>query len=201
MMNSNKIKMKDIITISIFNVAMLIIMFITKMFTMLATTPAFDYLFYVGIMGLLCGPVFVVMSNKVAKKGVYSITAIFAGLFITAMGSPWFLPVMIVVGIICEFLMYGGDAYKNPKRNCVAYAVYWALYAAGSSLPMILFREQYLSSLRESYTEEGIQTLIRFYGSLDMMALIVLITVILSVIGFIIGQKIFKKHIKKAKLV
>ena len=53
----NKLKMRDIITLSIFNIAMIVIMLATKMCTMMLTTPAFDYLFYVGIMGLLCGPV------------------------------------------------------------------------------------------------------------------------------------------------
>ena len=57
----NKLKMRDIITLSIFNIAMIVIMLATKMCTMMLTTPAFDYLFYVGIMGLLCAPVFVVM--------------------------------------------------------------------------------------------------------------------------------------------
>ena len=64
----NKLKMRDIITLSIFNIAMIVIMLATKMCTMMLTTPAFDYLFYVGIMGLLCGPVFVVMSNKVPDR-------------------------------------------------------------------------------------------------------------------------------------
>ena len=193
----NKLKMRDIITLSIFNVTMIIIMLVTKMCTMMLTTPAFDYLFYVGIMGLLCAPVFVVMSNKVAKRGTYLITGIFGGLFITVMGSPWFLPVMIV----CEIIMIGQDTYRNPKRNGIAYSVYWALYALGSAIPMFFFKEQYLNSLKESYTEEGIKTLVRFYGSWDMLLLIAVITIVLSAIGFIVGKKLMKKHIEKAKLV
>ena len=197
----NKLKMKDIITLSIFNIAMIVIMLATKMCTMMLTTPAFDYLFYVGIMGLLCGPVFVVMSSKVAKRGIYLITGTFGGLFITVMGSPWFLPVMIVVGIICEIIMSGENTYKTPKRNGIAYSAYWALYALGSAIPMFFFKEQYLNSLKESYTEEGIKTLVRFYGSWDMLLLIAVITIVLSAIGFIVGQKLMKKHIEKAKLV
>jgi len=195
------LKMKDIITLAIFNVAIIIIMLVTKMGTMMLTTPAFDYLFYVGIMGLLCGPVFVVMSNKVAKRGTYLVTGIFGGLFITVMGSPWFLPVMIVVGILCELIMLGEDTYKSPKRNGIAYAVYWALYALGSAIPMFFFKEQYLNSLKASYTEEGLQTLLRFYGSVDMLLVITAITLVLAAIGFGIGQKLLKKHIEKAKLV
>ena len=195
------LKLKDIITLAIFNVAIIIIMLVTKMGTMMLTTPAFDYLFYVGIMGLLCGPVFVVMSNKVAKRGTYLVTGIFGGLFITVMGSPWFLPVMIVVGILCELIMLGEDTYKSPKRNGIAYAVYWALYALGSAIPMFFFKEQYLNSLKASYTEEGLQTLLRFYGSVDMLLVITAITLVLAAIGFGIGQKLLKKHIEKAKLV
>ena len=39
----NKLKMRDIITLSIFNIAMIVIMLATKMCTMMLTTPAFDY--------------------------------------------------------------------------------------------------------------------------------------------------------------
>ena len=197
----NKLKMRDIITLSIFNIAMIVIMLATKMCTMMLTTPAFDYLFYVGIMALLCGPVFVVMSNKVPKRGAYLVTGIFDGLFITGMGSPWFLPVMIVVGIICEIVMIGEDTYRNPGRNGVAYSIYWALYALGSAIPMFFFKEQYLNSLKASYTDEGLKTLVRFYGSWDMLLLITVITIVLSAVGFIVGQKLLKKHMKKAKLV
>lgn len=66
---------------------------------------------------------------------------------------------------------------------------------------MFFFKEQYLNSLKSSYTDEGIKILIRFYGSLDMLLLITLITIILSAIGFVVGQKLLKKHIEKAKLV
>ena len=197
----NKLKMRDIITLSIFNIAMIVIMLATKMCTMMLTTPAFDYLFYVGIMALLCGPVFVVMSNKVPKRGTYLVTGIFGGLFIIVMGSPWFLPVMIAVGIICEIVMIGEDTYRNPGRNGVAYSIYWALYALGSAIPMFFFKEQYLNSLKASYTDEGLKTLVRFYGSWDMLLLITVITIVLSAVGFIVGQKLLKKHIEKAKLV
>ena len=197
----NKLKMRDIITLSIFNIAMIVITLATKMCTMMLTTPAFDYLFYVGIMALLCGPVFVVMSNKVPKRGAYLVTGIFGGLFITGMGSPWFLPVMIAVGIICEIVMIGEDTYRNPGRNGVAYSIYWALYALGSAIPMFFFKEQYLNSLKASYTDEGLKTLVRFYGSWDMLLLITVITIVLSAVGFIVGQKLLKKHIEKAKLV
>ena len=66
---------------------------------------------------------------------------------------------------------------------------------------MFFFKEQYLDSLKASYTDEGIKTLVRFYGSLDMLLLIAAITIILSAVGFIVGQKLLKKHMKKAKLV
>ena len=117
------------------------------------------------------------------------------------MGSPWVFAVMIVVGIICEIIMVVENTYKTPKRNAIAYSVYWALYAFGSAIPMFFFKEQYLNSLKASYTEEGIKTLVRFYGSWDMLLLITVITIVLSAIGFIVGQKLLKKHIEKAKLI
>ena len=43
--------------------------------------------------------------------------------------------------------------------------------------------------------------MVRFYGSWDMLLLIAAITIVLSAVGFIVGQKLLKKHIEKAKLV
>ncbi len=198
--SSSRLRLKDIITLSIFNIAMLVIMVIVKMIMTIAATPAFDYLFYVGVMAFFCAPLYIVMSNKTAKRGTLFITSLFCGLMMAAFGSVWFLAVILVAGLICELLMLGDNSYKNPVRNGIGYAVYWMLYAWGSSIPLFFFKEWYLKSLGDSYTEEGKQVLIRFYGSLDMMLLIGLISAALAAAGFWVGMLFFKKHIKKAKL-
>ena len=166
---SARLRLKDIITLSIFNIAMLVIMVIVKMVMTMAATPALDYLFYVGVMAFFCAPLYIVMSNKTAKHGTF-------------------------------LLMLGNNTYKNPVRNGIGYVVYWTLYAWGSAIPLFFFKDWYLKSLGDSYTEEGKQVLIRFYGSLDMMLLIGLISAALAAVGFWVGMLFFKKHIKKAKL-
>ena len=157
-MEANKdtrLKLKDIITLSIFNIAILAIMVIVKIVITMAATPAFNYLFYVGVMAFFCAPLYIVMSNKTAKRGVFFITALFCGLMMAAFGSAWFLAVMIAVGIICELIMLSAGSYKKPLRNGIGYVVYWTLYALGSSIPLFFFKERYLKSLGDSYTEEG----------------------------------------------
>lgn len=198
---NTKLKLKDIVTLSIFNVAILVIMVIAKIVITMVATPALNYLFYVGVMGIFCAPLYVVMSNKVAKHGILFVTSIFCGLMMTVFGSAWFLVVILAVGIICEIIMWGENTYKQDLRNGIGYTVYWTLYALGSSIPLFFFKEQYLSSLGSSYTEEGKEILIRYYGSPDMVLLIGLITAVLSFLGFWVGIKFFKKHVKKAKLV
>lgn len=198
---SNRLKLKDIVTLSIFNVAILVVMIIVKMAITMLATPAINYLFYVGIMALLCAPLYIVMSNKVAKHGVFLITSIFCGLMMTAFGSAWFFIVIVVTGIICELIMMGENSYKQNLRNGIAYTVYWTLYALGSAIPLFFFKEQYLKSLEGVYTDQQKEILIRYYGSVDMLVLIAIITAVLSILGFWIGTKFFKKHIKKAKLV
>ena len=96
--------------------------------------------------------------------------------------------------------MLSAGSYKKPLRNGIGYVVYWTLYALGSSIPLFFFKERYLKSLGDSYTEEGKAILIRFYGSVDMLLLIALISAVLAAAGFWLGSKFFQKHIKKAKL-
>lgn len=114
---SKRLQMKDVITLAIFNVAILVVMVAVKMIVMMVATPAFNYLAYVGVMALFCAPLYVVMSNKVAKPGTLFVTALFSGLMMLAFGSGWFLIVEIVVGVICELVMIGTDTYKNPMPN------------------------------------------------------------------------------------
>ena len=78
--------------------------------------------------------------------------------------------------------------------------LYVILHTFARSIPLFFFKDWYLKSLGDSYTEEGKQVLIRFYGSLDMMLLIGLISAALAAVGFWVGMLFFKKHIKKAKL-
>ena len=85
-------------------------------------------------------------------------------------------------------------------RNGIGYIVYWVLYAVGSAIPLYLFKDQYLASLADSYTEEGLETLV-YYGSPAMVALISVITIVFAIVGYLIGCYFLKKHIKKAKLV
>ena len=197
---SKRLAMKDVITLVIFNVAILIVMVVVKMLITVLATPAFNYLAYVGVMALFCAPLFVVMSNRVAKTGVYFVTALLAGLMMAAFGSAWFLVVMIAVGALCEAAMMGKEAYRSPVRNGIGYALYWALYALGSAIPLFFFKDQYIASLQGSYTQEGIDILLSFYGSPSMLALITLITVVLAVVGFAGGYALYTRHIKKAKL-
>ena len=75
--NTARLKLKDIITLSIFNIAILVVMVIVKIVITMAATPAFNYLFYVGIMAFFCAPLYIVMSNKTAKRGVFFITALY----------------------------------------------------------------------------------------------------------------------------
>lgn len=197
---STRLQMKDIITLAIFNVAILVVMVIVKMVVMIAATPAFNYLAYVGVMAFFCAPLYVVMSNKVAKPGTLFVTALFSGLMMLLFGSGWFLLVELIAGVLCELLMLGRDTYKNPVRNGIGYTVYWVLYAAGSAAPLYLFREQYLASLAGAYTEEGLETLV-YYGTPAMVAWISVITAALAAAGYLAGCYLLNKHIKKAKLV
>ena len=136
------LKMKDIITLAIFNVAILIVMVIVKIVVTIVTSPAFNYLAYVGIMALFCGPLYVAMSNKVAKTGTYFVTALFSGLMMLAFGSAWFLLVMLAAGVICELIMLGEDTYRNLGRNGIGYVVYWLIYTWGRATPLFFFKEQ-----------------------------------------------------------
>lgn len=115
----NNWKMRDFITLAIFNVVMLIIMTIYPIFTVVS------YLVVGGAAALFNGPIYMVMSNKIDKRGVLFFTCIITGLYFVAFGYAYYLLTLAVIGIICELVLWGGDAYKNPVRNAIGYAIFY----------------------------------------------------------------------------
>lgn len=194
-------KIRDFITVAIFNVIMIIIFTVGLMITSVVLTPSGSYLAGAGIMALFNGPIYMVMSNKIAKRGVLFFTSLLTGLYFLAFGQTYFLPTLIVGGIVCELVMWGKDTYLNPVRNAIGYSVFYISYSLCGTVPLVFFREQYLTNLAKSFSQEQLSALTYYYGTPGMALIMCAISTVGALIGCWIGSLLLKKHIKKAKLV
>lgn len=190
----NRWTLRDFITLAIFNVVMLIIMTICPIFTFAS------YLVVGGITALLNAPLYVVMSNKINKRGVLFFTSVITGLYFIAYGYAYFLLVLACMGIVGELVLWGKDGYKNPVRNAIAYALFYVGYSLCAIVPLIFFRDAYIATLSKSYSKVAMDKMLYYYSTPSMAITMLAISAAGGLLGCLIGNVLFKKHVKKAKL-
>ncbi|RNB56870.1 MptD family putative ECF transporter S component [Brevibacillus gelatini] len=190
----NRWTLRDFITLAIFNVVMLIIITFCPMFTFAS------YLIVGGITALLNGPLYVVMANKINKRGVLFLSSIITGLYFVAYGYAYFLLVLGVMGIICELVLWGQEGYKSTLRSAIAYALFYVGYSMCGMVPLMFFRDEYIAILSKSYSKVALDEMLYYYGTPSMAITMCLISAAGGLVGVMIGNMLFKKHVKKAKL-
>jgi energy-coupling factor transport system substrate-specific component len=192
--------MKDAITLAIFNVILLVIlMVVTLVFGMLL--PGISYMIAYGIAGILTGPVYMVMANRINKHGILLFTALIDGVFYAVMGMPHYLLFFAVGGACCELAMWGKDAYRSVPRNALGYALLYVFFFLSGVFPLILFRDSYLEAVGAMYAPEQIEAMLYYYGTPHIILISCLLAAAGAVLGVIIGGVFVKRHVKKAKLV
>jgi energy-coupling factor transport system substrate-specific component len=196
----NRWRGKDFITLAIFNVILIVVtMVVTAVIGLLF--PGISYMIGYPIGGILTGPIYMVMANRINKRGVLLFTALIFGLFYLVMGLVYYLVVLVIGGIICELSMWGKDTYKSVPRNAVGYSLLYVFYQLSGVLPLVFFREQYLGTLSASYTAEQMDVMLYYYGTPHIVVITCVLAAIGATVGIIIGGAFVKRHIKKAKLV
>jgi len=193
---SNKWKMRDFITLAIFNVVMLIVITIVGMIA-----HPLGYLVGGGLTALLNGPIYMVMSNKIGKRGILLFSALILGLYFVAFGYVQYLIILTVFGVICELVMWGSDTYRDPLRNACGYGLYYVSYSLCGVLPLIFFRDQYMAVLKLSYTPSKLENMLYYYETPSMVILMCICSFVGAFAGCMAGKALLKKHVKKAKLV
>lgn len=192
----NNWKMRDFITLAIFNVLMIIVMTMVDMFAR-----PLHFLAVGGITALVNGPVYMVMSNKIGKRGVLFFTALLTGLYLLAFGFVYFLITLAVVGVLCELIMWGKDTYKHPLRNALGYGIFYVGYSLCGAVPFVFFREQYLAILSQSYPPSELDNMVYYFSTPSMVLIMCAVSLAGAFAGCFLGNTLLKKHVKKAKLV
>jgi len=186
-MNNGKLKVKDVITVTLLSLCNILIF---SLGTFMYATPITILLTPV-LYSLLQGVVFYVIGVKVKKRGAFIIYSFIQG--IISFYPPYIL-MFILSGLIAELLLHK-KGYGNLKYIGISYVIQQALASIGSVIyPYTIALNKTLEKMSEqeligNITKAG--KLISSWG-----ALILLILVIFSaIIGAYIGQKIVKKHI------
>ena len=183
--------MRDVLTFVIFNLIIMILITVAKVVEDMVLTPQNT---------LLATPFYLVMADRIGKRGVLSGSILIFGVLYTFTGGLYCAPVAIVGAVIGELVMWGKDSYHDIKRIIGGYIVYWVTFGFYGIIPYVLFREAYMKQLETYYNAADVTAMIAQYTELPWILLMMALFAAGTIVGGLIGSKFLKKHVRKAKI-
>ncbi len=193
-MKNQKLKIKDIITITLLTLVNVIIFMAGSFFYISPVTIlAMPVLF-----ALLEGIVFYVISIKVPKKGAFLIYCTIRGI----MG--FYLPYIlfyVLAGVIAELVM-AKFRYGNPKGVCVSYIVTQVLGAIGGTVyPYVIAYDRFFADAEAMAAQGANQNVLAAANMIQSWRCLVLLLAVAmaALLGSLIAKAILKKHFLEEK--
>lgn len=194
MENTKKWSVKDVVTLVLMTVLLIVIQLGINMVCMV--NDFVSMVLSVGITMLVCGPVYFLMVNRIRKRSVSLVYMTLLGLVFLIMGNWFSLPWFIVVGIFAEIILWKGI---TPNRLTAAWTVSSLLYNGVNLLPIWFFWDTYYSFAIASGMEQSyIDAYVQYYTAPGWVVFILIFTMLCGFLGSLIGRKLIQKHFKKA---
>ena len=193
-MKEKKLKIKDLVTIGVFAVIYLVIMFSVGMIGVIPIL----FLVYPTILGIVSGTVVMLFMAKVQKPWALLIFGMLTPIFMMVEGHTYILVLhAFVVILIAELIRRAGN-YNSFKYNMLSFAIF-NTWICGSLMQMLWAREKYIE-MTMMMGNEYVDILIKLI-TYQHMALVYLGAIIGGLVGANIGRILLKKHFIKAGIV
>ena len=193
-MKEQKLKIKDLVTIGVFAVIYVVIIFALGMIGFLPVL----YLVYPALLGIVSGTVIMLFMAKVQKPWAVLILGMLTFVFMMVEGNTYLLIIhSFVVMLIAELIRRVGN-YNSFKYNMLSFAIF-NTWICGSLMQMLWAREKYIE-IAMVMGEEYVNALIKLV-TYPNMALVYLGAILGGLIGAKIGRILLKKHFIKAGII
>jgi energy-coupling factor transport system substrate-specific component len=194
-MNTNQLKAKDLITIAIFTVVMVLVFFAGSM--TIGMIPM-GYPFLVAVIAVPGGIVWAFMRVKVPKRFAILIQSVITAAIFYLIGSGWFLALGFLSGGLLAEVITGAGKYKRFALNTAGYAAFIFCVHMGAFLITVVARDYYYNyGVTNGMGAEWLDVFMGFM-SLRMMLLTGTLTIVSAVAGMLLGRVMLKKHFAKA---
>lgn len=193
-MKEKKLKIKDLVTIGVFAVIYLVIMFSVGMIGVIPIL----FLVYPTILGIVSGTVVMLFMAKVQKPWALLIFGMLTPIFMMVEGHTYILILhAFVVILIAELIRRAGN-YNSFKYNMLSFAIF-NTWICGSLMQMLWAREKYIEMTMMMGNEyvEALERLVTY----PHMALVYIGAILGGLIGANIGRILLKKHFIKAGII
>lgn len=194
-MDNKKLKVKDLVSIGVFGVIYLVLLFGIGMMGIIPIL----FLIYPTVLGIVAGTVVMLFMTKVQKPWALFIFGMISPLVMFAAGHTYVVVVLsLIVMIIAELIRKIGN-YNSFKYNMLSYAVF-SIWICSSMMQMLLVKEKYLEMSIEMMGKDYVDAMEKLI-TYPHMALVALGAFLGGIIGAYIGKALLKKHFEKAGIV
>ena len=147
----------------------------------------------------LCAPVYMLMVSRIGKRFVTLIYMTILGVIFLLMGNWFLLPYYVLVGILCEAILWKEGSCQKPKRLTAAWTAASLLYNGVNLLPIWFFWDTYYDFALASGMEQSyIDSYVRYYTSPGWLTFILLFTTLMGFLGCMVGSRLIRRHFQKA---
>lgn len=195
-MKTEKLRIKDLVTIGVFTVIYFVLFFVAGMVGMVPIL----YLAYPALAGIITGIVIMLFMAKVQKPWGLFLLGLICGLIVIAMGNTYVILVHDVISMaIAELLRKKGE-YKSFKYNMLSFAVF-NTWICGFLMQILLAKDKVIELAEtRGMGHEYIMKLIALLNYRNMI-LVYIGAIVGGVLGAYIGKAFLKKHFEKAGIV
>lgn len=192
MKTNNKWTVKDVITTVLLTVLLIGIHFVV--ITVSMVNQFFNCVLSPGVSMFFSAPVYMLMVSRVNKRFVSLTYLTILGVFFCRQATYF-----VLVGLLCEVVLWKRGSCRNAKRLTFAWAMVSLFYNGGNLLPLLFFWDTfYAFAVASGMDQSYIDSYIQYYTSPGWLIFIVSFSVICGFLGSILGSRLIGKHFKKA---
>ena len=185
---------KDLVTVGIFSALFLVFALVGGIF--FAPNPVLTFYMPVG-SALLCGPVYLLMLAKVKKRWAASILGAILCVVWFVTGMHWAMALgYLVMGVAADFVAGAGE-YKSKMMNSVSYIVI-SLGGTASYLVFFANPDGWAKTMLGNGTEQSYIDTMRETGSVWIMLVMLVGTVLAAAVSAFVGCKMLRKQFEKS---
>ena len=185
---------KDLVTVGIFSALFLVFALVGGIF--FAPNPVLTFYMPVG-SALLCGPIYLLMLAKVKKRWAASILGAILCIVWFVTGMHWAMALgYLVMGVAADFVAGAGE-YKSKMMNSVSYIVI-SLGGTASYLVFFANPDGWAKTMLGNGTEQSYIDTMRETGSVWIMLVMLVGTVLAAAVSAFVGCKMLRKQFEKS---
>lgn len=192
--NQKGLTIKDLVTTGIFTA--LFFLFCVIGGAPFAPNPVLTFYMPIG-SALLCGPIFLLLTAKVPKRGPISILGFIVGLIWFATGMHWAFDLgYLLMGVVADFVA-GLRRNRSVHMNIFAYM----LFCLGPTAAYIMFfidPAGWASTMLKNGTDPSYIDAMAAAATYWILPIILIGTLLAAGISGFIGKKLLNKQFKKA---